>query len=132
KSTADQEKMILALQRLAVEDPSFRMRTDEETGQTVISGMGELHLDIIVDRMRREYKVDANVGKPQVAYRETITKEVESEGKYIRQTGGRGQYGHVWLKVRPHPQGKGFTLKNAPVGGTIPKERSEERRVGKQ
>jgi len=100
KSTADQEKMILALQRLAVEDPSFRMRTDEETGQTVISGMGELHLDIIVDRMRREYKVDANVGKPQVAYRETITREVESEGKYIRQSGGRGQYGHVWLRRR--------------------------------
>src|SRR5438045_6394639 len=122
KSTADQEKMILALQRLAIEDPSFRIRSDEETGQTVISGMGELHLDIIVDRMRREYKVDANVGKPQVAYRETITKEVEAEGKYIRQTGGRGQYGHVWLKVRPNPQGKGFTFKNALVGGTIPKE----------
>src|SRR5437870_4429400 len=121
KSTADQEKMITALQRLAVEDPSFRMRTDEETGQTIISGMGELHLEIIVDRMRREYKVDANVGKPQVAYRETITKEVEAEGKYIRQTGGRGQYGHVWLKVRPHP-GKGFSFKNAVVGGAIPRE----------
>jgi elongation factor G len=121
KSTADQEKMIVALQRLAVEDPSFRMRTDEETGQTIISGMGELHLDIIVDRMRREYKVDANVGKPQVAYRETITREVEAEGKYIRQTGGRGQYGHVWLRVRPNP-GKGFSFKNAVVGGTIPRE----------
>jgi len=121
KSTADQEKMITALQRLAVEDPSFRMRTDEETGQTIISGMGELHLDIIVDRMRREYKVDANVGKPQVAYRETITKEVQAEGKYIRQTGGRGQYGHVWLKVRPNP-GKGFSFKNSVVGGVIPKE----------
>jgi elongation factor G len=121
KSTADQEKMIVALQRLAVEDPSFRIRTDEETGQTIISGMGELHLDIIVDRMRREYKVDANVGKPQVAYRETITREVEAEGKYIRQTGGRGQYGHVWLRVRPNP-GKGFSFKNAVVGGSIPRE----------
>jgi elongation factor G len=122
KGTADQEKMITALQRLAVEDPSFRMRTDQETGQTIISGMGELHLDIIVDRMRREYKVDANVGKPQVAYRETLTKEVEAEGKYIRQTGGRGQYGHVWLRVRPNPAGKGFTFANKLVGGVIPKE----------
>jgi elongation factor G len=122
KSTADQEKMIVALQRLAVEDPSFRMRTDEETGQTVISGMGELHLDIIVDRMRREYKVDANVGKPQVAYRETITKEVESEGKYIRQSGGRGQYGHVWLKVRPAAQGAGFRFISSIQGGSIPRE----------
>jgi elongation factor G len=122
KSTADQEKMIVALQRLAVEDPSFRVRTDEETGQIIISGMGELHLDIIVDRMRREYKVEANVGKPQVAYRETITREVEAEGKYIRQTGGRGQYGHVWLRVRPGGQGSGFKFKNAVVGGTIPKE----------
>jgi elongation factor G len=122
KGTADQEKMITALQRLAVEDPSFRMRTDPDTGQTIISGMGELHLDIIVDRMRREYKVDANVGKPQVAYRETLTKEVEAEGKYIRQTGGRGQYGHVWLRVRPNPPGKGFTFVNKLVGGVIPKE----------
>jgi elongation factor G len=122
KSTADQEKMIVALQRLAVEDPSFRVHTDEETGQTIISGMGELHLDIIVDRMRREYKVDANIGKPQVAYRETVTREVEGEGKYIRQTGGRGQYGHVWLRVRPGPQGSGFKFKNAIVGGAIPKE----------
>ncbi|MFL5396446.1 MAG: elongation factor G [Myxococcales bacterium] len=121
KTKADQDRMVTALQRLAVEDPSFRMRTDEETGQTIISGMGELHLDIIVDRMRREYKVEANVGKPQVAYRETITKEVEAEGKYIRQTGGRGQYGHVWLKVRPNP-GKGFHFKNAVVGGSIPRE----------
>src|SRR2546423_12555476 len=120
KSTADQEKMILALQRLAVEDPSFRMRTDEETGQTIISGMGELHLEIIVDRMKREYKVDANVGKPQVAYRETITKEVKSEGRYIRQTGGRGQYGHVWLKVRPNP-GKGFSFKNSVTGVPHPR-----------
>jgi elongation factor G len=121
KTKADQDRMVTALQRLAVEDPSFRMRTDEETGQTIISGMGELHLDIIVDRMRREYKVEANVGKPQVAYRETITKEVEAEGKYIRQTGGRGQYGHVWLRVRPNP-GKGFHFKNAVVGGAIPRE----------
>jgi len=122
KSMADQEKMIAALQRLAVEDPSFRMKTDEETGQIIISGMGELHLEIIVDRMKREYKVDANIGKPQVAYRETITKEVEAEGKYIRQAGGRGQYGHCWLRVRPAATGKGFTFKNATVGGVIPKE----------
>jgi elongation factor G len=121
KTKADQDKMVVALQRLAVEDPSFRMRTDEETGQTIISGMGELHLEIIVDRMKREYKVDANVGKPQVAYRETITKEVKSEGKYIRQTGGRGQYGHVWLRVRPNP-GKGFSFKNSIAGGAIPRE----------
>jgi elongation factor G len=122
KGTADQEKMITALQRLAVEDPSFRMRTDPDTGQTIISGMGELHLDIIVDRMRREYKVEANIGKPQVAYRETLTKEVEAEGKYIRQTGGKGQYGHVWLRVRPNPAGKGFTFVNKIVGGALPKE----------
>jgi elongation factor G len=122
KSTADQEKMITALQRLAVEDPSFRMRTDEETGQTIISGMGELHLDIIVDRMKREYKVEANIGKPQVAYRETVTREATAEGKYIRQTGGKGQYGHVWLKVFPNPQGKGITFENKTVGGSIPKE----------
>ncbi len=122
KGTADQEKMIVALQRLAVEDPSFRMRTDEDTGQTILSGMGELHLDIIVDRMRREYKVEANVGKPQVAYRETITKEVEAEGKYIRQTGGKGQYGHVWLRVRPGAPGSGFKFVNKLVGGSIPKE----------
>src|SRR5438105_339719 len=122
KSTADQEKMITALQRLAIEDPSFRIRSDEETGQTVISGMGELHLDIIVDRMRREYKVAANRGKPQVAYRETITREVEAEGKYIRQTGGRGQYGHVWRRVRPAAQGGGFKFINKIQGGVIPKE----------
>ena len=122
RTTADQEKMIVALQRLAVEDPSFRMRTDEETGQTIISGMGELHLDIIVDRMKREYKVEANIGKPQVAYRETLSKEVEAEGKYIRQTGGKGQYGHVWLRVRPAQPGKGFVFVNKTVGGSIPKE----------
>ncbi len=122
RTTADQEKMLVALQRLAVEDPSFRMRTDEETGQTIISGMGELHLDIIVDRMKREYKVEANIGKPQVAYRETLSKEVEAEGKYIRQTGGRGQYGHVWLRVRPAAPGKGFVFVNKTVGGSIPRE----------
>jgi elongation factor G len=122
KTKADQEKMITALQRLAVEDPSFRMRTDEETGQTIISGMGELHLDIIVDRMRREYKVEANIGKPQVAYRETISRQAEGEGRYIRQTGGRGQYGHAWLRVRPNAMGKGFHFVNKLVGGTIPRE----------
>ena len=122
KTKADQEKMMTALQRLAVEDPSFRMRTDEETGQTIISGMGELHLDIIVDRMRREYKVEANVGKPQVAYRETISREAEGEGRYIRQTGGRGQYGHAWLRVRPNAMGKGFHFVNKVVGGAIPRE----------
>jgi elongation factor G len=122
KTKADQEKMITALQRLAVEDPSFRMRTDEETGQTIISGMGELHLDIIVDRMRREYKVEANIGKPQVAYRETISRPAEGEGRYIRQTGGRGQYGHAWLRVRPNAMGKGFHFVNKLVGGTIPRE----------
>ncbi len=102
KTKADQEKMGLALQRLAKEDPSFRMATDQESGQTIISGMGELHLEIIVDRMRREFKVEANVGKPQVAYRETIRGKVESEGKFIRQSGGRGQYGHIWLKLEPN------------------------------
>ncbi|MBS2025796.1 MAG: elongation factor G [Deltaproteobacteria bacterium] len=122
KSTADQDKMITALQRLAVEDPSFRVSTHPETGQTIIAGMGELHLEIIVDRMKREYKVDANIGKPQVAYRETVTQEATGEGKYVRQTGGRGQYGHCWLKVRPAAQGKGFIFINSLVGGVIPKE----------
>lgn len=122
KTKADQEKMGIALSKLAQEDPSFRMHTDEETGQTIIAGMGELHLEIIVDRMRREFKVEANTGKPQVAYRETIRKAVEQEGKYIRQTGGRGQYGHVWLKIEPGELGSGFEFKNAVVGGTIPKE----------
>ncbi|CBL43945.1 Translation elongation factor G [gamma proteobacterium HdN1] len=122
KSTADQDKMALALQRLAQEDPSFRVKTDEETGQTIISGMGELHLEILVDRMRREFKVDASVGKPQVSYRETIRKEVEVEGKYIRQTGGRGQYGHVWLKLIPiEPDGE-FKFSEQIVGGSVPKE----------
>jgi len=105
RTTADQEKMGVALGKLAQEDPSFRVHTDEESGQTIISGMGELHLEIIVDRMKREFAVEANVGAPQVAYRETIRKSVEAEGKFIRQSGGRGQYGHVWLKLEPQPQG---------------------------
>ncbi|HQW57712.1 MAG TPA: elongation factor G, partial [Gammaproteobacteria bacterium] len=122
KTKADQEKMGVALSKLAQEDPSFRVRTDEETVQTIISGMGELHLDIIVDRMRREFKVEANIGKPQVSYRETIRKAVEQEGKYIRQTGGRGQYGHVWLKIEPGALGSGVQFVNEIVGGTVPKE----------
>jgi len=122
KTKADQEKMGLALGRLAQEDPSFRVHTDEESGQTIISGMGELHLDIIVDRMRREFKVEANVGKPQVAYRETIRKTVEQEGKFVRQSGGRGQYGHVWLKIEPQESGKGYEFVNAIVGGVVPRE----------
>jgi elongation factor G len=122
KTKADQEKMGIALGKLAQEDPSFRVHTDEESGQTIISGMGELHLEIIVDRMMREFKVDANVGKPQVAYRETIKKSVEHEGKYIRQTGGRGQYGHVWLRIEPNELGKGFEFANEIVGGVIPRE----------
>lgn len=122
KTKADQEKMGVALGKLAQEDPSFRVRTDEETGQTIIAGMGELHLDIIVDRMRREFKVEANIGKPQVSYRETIRKSVEQEGKYIRQTGGRGQYGHVWLKIEPGEPTSGIKFENAIVGGTVPKE----------
>jgi elongation factor G len=122
KSKADQEKLGVSLQKLAVEDPSFRVRTDEETGQTIIAGMGELHLEIIVDRLLREFKVEANVGKPQVAYRETVTRTAEAEGKYIRQTGGRGQYGHIWLRVIPNEPGKGFEFSNEIVGGTVPKE----------
>jgi elongation factor G len=122
RTKVDQEKMGLALQRLAKEDPSFRVHTDAESGQTIIEGMGELHLEIIVDRMKREFKVEANVGKPQVAYRETLRATVESEGKFIRQTGGRGQYGHVWLKIEPLPQGKGFEFVNGIVGGTVPRE----------
>ncbi len=122
KTKADQEKMSLALNRLAQEDPSFRVHTDEESGQTIIAGMGELHLDIIVDRMRREFKVDCNVGKPQVAYRETIRTKVEAEGKFVRQSGGHGQYGHCWLRLEPLEPGKGYEFANEIVGGVIPKE----------
>lgn len=122
KSKADQERMGIALSKLAQEDPSFRVRTDEETGQTIIAGMGELHLEIIVDRMLREFKVACNVGAPQVAYRETIRKPVESEGKFVRQSGGRGQYGHVWLRLEPLGEGEGYKFENALVGGVVPKE----------
>ncbi|MBF0282332.1 MAG: elongation factor G [Zetaproteobacteria bacterium] len=122
KTKADQEKMGMALGRLAAEDPSFRVRTDEETGQTIISGMGELHLEIIVDRMKREFKVEANVGKPQVAYRETIRTKVKAEGKFVRQSGGRGQYGHCWLEVEPLEPGSGFKFVDQIVGGAIPRE----------
>jgi elongation factor G len=122
KTKQDQEKMGFALQKLAQEDPSFRVRTDEETSQTIIAGMGELHLEIIVDRMLREFKVEANVGKPEVAFRETIRRKAEAESKYIKQTGGRGQYGHVVLSVEPSESGKGFEFVNKIVGGVIPKE----------
>ena len=122
KTKADQEKMGVALGKLAQEDPSLRIKTDQESGQTIISGMGELHLDIIVDRMKREFKVEANVGAPQVAYREAITSGSEIEGKFVRQSGGRGQYGHVWLKLEPLERGKGFEFVNAIVGGVVPRE----------
>ncbi|MDA0846989.1 MAG: elongation factor G [Burkholderiaceae bacterium] len=122
KTKPDQEKMGIALNRLAKEDPSFRVRTDEESGQTIISGMGELHLEIIVDRMRREFGVEATVGKPQVAYRETIRKSVEIEGKYVKQSGGKGQYGHVWLKIEPQEEGKGYEFVDAIKGGVVPRE----------
>jgi elongation factor G len=122
KTKADQEKMGIALSKLAQEDPSFRVHTDEESGQTIISGMGELHLDIIVDRMKREFKVEANVGRPQVAYRETIRKSVEAEGKFVRQSGGRGQYGHVYIRLEPLPVGGGYEFENAIVGGVVPRE----------
>ena len=122
KTKADQEKMGIALNKLAQEDPSFRVHTDEESGQTIISGMGELHLEIIVDRMKREFNVEANVGAPQVAYRETIRKTVEQEGKFVRQSGGRGQYGHVWLRIEPQESGKGYEFVNGIVGGVIPRE----------
>ncbi len=122
KTKADQEKMGLALNRLAQEDPSFRVRTDEETGQTIISGMGELHLEILVDRMKREFSVEANVGAPQVAYREAIRKTVEQEGKFVKQSGGKGQYGHVWLKLEPNEAGKGFEFVDAIKGGSVPRE----------
>ena len=121
KSKADQDKMALALQKLAEEDPTFKARTDHETGQTVIAGMGELHLDIIVDRMKREFNVEANIGKPQVSYRETLTAEAECEGKYVKQSGGRGQYGHVWIKFEPNPD-KGYEFVDAFVGGVVPRE----------
>jgi elongation factor G len=122
KTKADQEKMGLALSKLAQEDPSFRVHTDEESGQTIISGMGELHLEIIVDRLKREFRVEANVGNPQVAYRETIRQSVEQEGKFVRQTGGRGQYGHVYLRIEPQEAGSGYEFENAIVGGVVPKE----------
>ncbi|HRY16702.1 MAG TPA: elongation factor G, partial [Candidatus Competibacteraceae bacterium] len=122
KTKADQEKMGIALSKLAQEDPSFRVHTDQESGQTIISGMGELHLEIIVDRLKREFKVDANVGKPRVAYRETIRKTVEQEGKFVRQSGGRGQYGHVWLRLEPQEPGTGYEFVNAIVGGVVPRE----------
>ncbi|WP_153125769.1 elongation factor G [Peribacillus tepidiphilus] len=122
KSKADQDKMATALQKLQEEDPTFRAHTDQETGQTIIAGMGELHLDIIVDRMRREFKVEANVGAPQVAYRETFRKSAQVEGKFARQSGGRGQYGHVWIEFSPNEEGKGFEFENAIVGGVVPRE----------
>lgn len=129
KSKAAQEKMGIALQKLAEEDPTFRVKTDEETGQTIISGMGELHLEIIVDRLLREFKVEANVGAPQVAYRETITQAAECEGKYVKQSGGRGQYGHVWIKFEPN-EGKGFEFVDAIVGGAVPREYINSVKVG--
>jgi elongation factor G len=122
RTKADQEKLGEALQRLAEEDPTFRIATNEETGQTIISGMGELHLEIIIDRMKREFRVEANVGKPQVAYKETITKKVTSEGKFVRQSGGRGQYGHVVIEMEPNEKGEGFEFENDIVGGVVPKE----------
>src|SRR5690606_8902660 len=123
KTKSDQDKMSIALQRLAEEDPTFRVRVDEETGQTIISGMGELHLEILVDRMKREFNVEANIGQPQVAYRETIRKDaVEAEGKFVRQSGGRGQYGHVLLRLSQNESGKGFEFINSIKGGVVPSE----------
>jgi elongation factor G len=122
KTKGDQDKLGESLRKLSMEDPSFRVRTDEETGQTIISGMGELHLEIIVDRLLREFKVDANIGKPQVAYRETVRAKVKAEGRYVRQTGGRGQYGHVWLELEPLEMGKGFVFESKIVGGVVPRE----------
>jgi elongation factor G len=122
KTRNDQDKMGIALQRLAEEDPTFRVHTDQETGQTIIEGMGELHLDVMVDRMMREFKVEANIGRPQVAYRETITKTAQAEGRFVRQSGGRGQYGDVWIRVEPLARGAGFEFVNGVIGGTVPKE----------
>ena len=122
KTKVDQDKMGLALSKLAEEDPTFRTHTDEETNQTIISGMGELHLEIIVDRMMREFKVEANVGKPQVAYRETFRTSAKVEGKFVRQSGGRGQYGHVWVEFSPREPGEGFLFENKTVGGSVPRE----------
>jgi elongation factor G len=122
KTKADQDKMGLALAKLAEEDPTFRLRTDQETGQTIIAGMGELHLEVIVDRMMREFKVDANVGKPQVAYRESITQATDIDSKFVRQSGGKGQYGHVKVRFEPLGEGTGFEFVNATVGGTVPRE----------
>src|SRR6266567_697957 len=122
KTRADQDKMSIALNKLAEEDPTFQMHTDLDSGQTIIAGMGELHLEVIVDRMFREFKVEANVGRPQVAYRETITRDAQAEGKYVRQTGGHGQYGDVWLRVSPNERGKGIEFINAIVGGSVPRE----------
>ena len=122
KTQADQEKMGLALSKLAHEDPSFRVNTDQESGQTIISGMGELHLEIIVDRLRREFKVEANIGSPQVAYRETLRHRIEHEYRFVRQTGGRGQYGHVWLRIEPLEPGSGYEFQDSIVGGVVPKE----------
>jgi elongation factor G len=122
KSKADQDKLGIALQRLGEEDPTFKVRTDQETGQTLIGGMGELHLEVIVDRMLREYRVDAHVGRPQVAYRETITRPARAEGRYVRQTGGRGQYGHVWIEVEPLERGGGVVIEDKIIGGVVPRE----------
>lgn len=130
KTKADQDKMGIALQKLAEEDPSFRVKSDTETGQTIISGMGELHLDIIVDRLLREFKVDANVGKPQVAYRETIRGNADQDSKFIRQSGGKGQYGHVKIRIAPAEENAGFVFENKIVGGAIPKEYIEPARKG--
>jgi len=122
KTRAEQDKMSIGLGKLAEEDPTFRLHTDSETGQTIIAGMGELHLEVLVDRLFREFKVEANVGRPQVAYRETITKTAQAQGKHMRQTGGKGQYGDIWVKVEPNERGKGFEFVNAIVGGVVPKE----------
>ena len=122
KSKADQDKMGQCIIKITEEDPTFRAHTDQETGQVIIGGMGELHLDIIVDRMRREFKVEANVGAPQVAYRETFRSSAQVEGKFVRQSGGRGQYGHVWIEFSPNEEGKGFEFENGIVGGVVPRE----------